>query len=148
VAVKLDPQYLNTWNKFAEISSKTVVPYTERDNFVFNLLRLDLNHRHVSYSFNTVSDLASLWTRVANAKVAAAKNPEPTTLYPLAASKRKLEEKTSQQGQEEEMQMREQLFNLRDTEMEGLSTPASAVIQNGFIQAAAALYGNSHAMVE
>ncbi len=148
MAVKLDPEYLNAWNKIAEISSKTVVPSSERDNVVFNLLRLDPNHRHVSYSFNTVSDLAALWSRVASAKGAAAKYPEPTTLYPLAASKKKLEEKTSAQGQEQETQMREQLYRLRDAEREGLSTPANAVIQNGFIQAGAALYGNSQTMVE
>lgn len=148
VAVKLDPLYLNAWNKIAEISSKTVVPAAERDNVVFNLLKLDPTHRHVSYSFNTVSDLATLWTRVAEANLAAAKSPEPTTLYPLAASKRKLEERASQQTQDEEMQMREQLFYIRETRMRESYTPANAVMQNGFIQAGAALYGNSPAMVD
>src|SRR5207302_1446068 len=126
VAVKLDPEYLNAWNKIAEISSKTVVPATERDNVVFNLLKLDPNHRHVGYSFNTVSDLATLWTRVADANLAAANLPEPTTLYPLAASKRKIEEKNQKLGQDEEMQIREQLFYTRQAEMGGSFTPATA----------------------
>jgi tetratricopeptide (TPR) repeat protein len=147
VAVQLDSSYLNAWNKIAEISSKTVVPAAERDNVVFNLLKLDPNHRHVSYSFNTVSDLATLWTRVTDANLAAAGSSAPTTLYPLAASKRKLEEKISKQGQAEEMQIRERLFYMRQAE-EGLSTPASAVMQNGFIQAGAALYGNSRGILD
>jgi tetratricopeptide (TPR) repeat protein len=147
-AVKLDSDYLNAWKKIAEISSKTVVPTAERDIVVFNLLRLDSNHRHVSYSFNTVSDLATLWTRVAETKLAMAKYSEPTTLYPLAASKRKLEEKSELNGQEEAMQMREQLIYMRSEAREGLSTPASAVIQNGFIQAGAALYGNSRGILD
>jgi len=137
-AVKLDPDYLNAWNKISETSTKAVVPAAERDAVVFNLIRLDPRRRHVSYTFNTVSDLATLWVRIAEAKASA---PPPATLYPLAASKVKVEKKSKETRTPEEMQMVEQLYFLRQEQ--GSITPAMAVTQNGFIRAGAGLISNS-----
>jgi tetratricopeptide (TPR) repeat protein len=143
-AVKLDADYLNAWQKMQEISSKTVVPSAERDTVTFNLLRLDPNHRHVSYTFQAVSDLAELWRRVAAIRpgaTAAAK-----TLYPLKASKRKLEETPSQPDQSEEMMLLESNYQIRDEK--GPASPAQAVAQNGFIRAGMGLIANSIADLE
>jgi len=137
-AVKIDPDYLNAWHKIQETSSKAVVPAAERDAVVFNLIRLDPYQRHVNYSFTTVSDLATLWTRVAEVKVAPA---PPTTLYTLAASKKKLEENSREAVAEEGT---EPLAEIISTwEPRGLTTPAMAVAQNGFVRAGVGLISNS-----
>jgi hypothetical protein len=132
---------LNAWHKISETSAKAVVPSAERDAVVFNLIRLDPHHRHVSYNFNTVSDLPTLWVRVAEAKVS---QPPPATLYPLAASKMKLEEKSKDAPAPEDTEMIEQMISARQEQTS--PTPAAAVTQNGFIRAGAGLISN--AMIE
>jgi tetratricopeptide (TPR) repeat protein len=141
-AVKLDVDYLNAWHKISEISTKTVVPAVERDAVVFNLIRLDPRQRHVSYTFNTVSDLATLWARVAEAKIS---DTPPATLYPLTASKTKLEQK-SKDPSPEEMQIQEQTYFIRQERVP--STPAMAVAQNGFIRAGVSLIADSSMEME
>jgi tetratricopeptide (TPR) repeat protein len=138
-AVKLDPDYLNAWHKIAETSAKAVVPAAERDAVVFNLLRLDPRQRHGGYSFNTVSDLATLWTRVAEANLAVV--PSPAALYPLAASKIKLEQKSEDPKPQEDTEMFEQIYSMGQERTS--VTPAIAVTQNGFIRAGIGLISKS-----
>ncbi len=137
-AVKLDPDYLNAWHKISETASKAVVPASERDQVVFNLIRLDPQRRHVGYTFQTVSDLATLWTRIEQAKIPA---PPPAALYALAASKKKLEEKPADTESEEEGQMLNQVYFSRQDRTR--VTPAVAVSENGFVRAGAGLVSNS-----
>jgi hypothetical protein len=80
---------------------------------------------------------------VAEAKIPLAKKKNEASLYPLAASKKKLEEKA---GQENEEEMVERMTYVRRPEQP--TTPASAVTQNGFIQAGAYLIGNSGSVFE
>ena len=85
-AVKLDPDYLNAWHKLSENGAKVFLPDSERDEIVFNLIRLDPHQRHGGYNVAYVSDLAALWER-------AAANPDLRrahklqSLYPLAATR-------------------------------------------------------------
>jgi tetratricopeptide (TPR) repeat protein len=144
-AVKLDPDYLNAWHKIAQISAKTVVPADERDNVVFNLLRLSPNRRHGGYRFDTVTDLAGLWARVANTPAATGRTGTGAKLYPLAASKRKLEQQAVERATED-LDIPETMFFSEEREMR--ATPAAAVTQNGFIQAGALLFQKSRALVE
>ena len=139
-AVKLDADYLNAWNKIRELGTKAIVPAAERDSVVFNLIRLDPRHRHTGYGFDAVSDLATLWRRVAEANLAA--TVPPTKLYPLAASKKKLEEKSQDSAEEEdESGMFEQFIRMRQEQAS--MTPAKAVAENGFIRAGSALISGS-----
>ena len=138
--VKLDADYLNAWNKIRELGTKAIVPAAERDSVVFNLIRLDPRHRHTGYGFDAVSDLATLWRRVAEANLAA--TVPPTKLYPLAASKKKLEEKSQDSAEEEdESGMFEQFIRMRQEQVS--MTPAKAVAENGFIRAGSALISGS-----
>src|SRR5258707_12006677 len=88
-AVRLDPDYLNAWQKIETISEHVHLPSKEHDRVVFNILRLDPLGRHVHASVDKVSDLTGLW----NALAAGQKRQAvlPTTLHPLAASKTALE---------------------------------------------------------
>src|SRR5258708_661779 len=138
-AVKLDPDYLNAGHKISEASSKAFVPAAERDAVLFNLIRLDPHQRHGGCNFSTVTDLAGLWKQVSQVKLPA--STTATNLYPLAASARKLEEKSAGPGSQDEMQMREQLYYLRQERTS--TTPAAAVSQNGFIRAGMGLVSTS-----
>jgi tetratricopeptide (TPR) repeat protein len=88
-AVSLDPEYLNAWEKLLQTSRHVRIPVQERDNVVFNLLRLDPMQRHVSVPVRQVRDLRGLWKAV---EIARTRQPtRPTSLYTLSASKAALE---------------------------------------------------------
>jgi len=105
---------------------------------------LDPYQRHVSYSFSTVSDLAALWNQVAKANLGAAR--APTTLYPLSASKMKIEKDSTDQTAQDEMEMLERTYYMRRQRIS--PTPAAAVTQNGFVSAGAGLISNSMTGIE
>jgi tetratricopeptide (TPR) repeat protein len=134
-AVKLDPDYLNAWSKIESLNEHVFQPAAERDAVVFNLLRLDPQEQHTSYSFETVSDLTALWNNVAAAN---AKRPaKPESLYPLAASKAEVEK---QEKQAEELGRRERMNYTRSFQQSSEAmTPGKAIAQNGFVQAAQSL---------
>jgi len=140
-AVRLDPDYLNAWEKIDCISSHVLQPAAERDTVVFNLLRLDPLSRHTHPSFEVVSDLAALWRNVA---IAAEKRPiKPESLYPLPASKVELEKQEAQAGDqngEEEMD-----FYRFMRGSDEIITPGKAITQNGFVRAAQELLGRQAA---
>jgi tetratricopeptide (TPR) repeat protein len=136
-AVKLDPDYLNAWQKIESISDHIFQPAAERDTVVFNLLRLDPLREHTSPSFETVSDLAALWRNVA---AAGEKIPvKPDSLYPLPASKSEMEKQETQASeQSEEYQMMSRSYSQGPDE---IMTPGKAIAQNGFVRAAEELLG-------
>jgi hypothetical protein len=137
MAVRLDPDYLNAWEKIEGISSHVFQSTTERDAVVFNLLRLDPLGRHTHPSFEVVSDLAVLWRNVATA---AEKRPaKPESLYPLPASKAQVERQAAQASeQNRDMEME---YRFRSHELEESITPGKAIGQNGFVHAAQELLG-------
>ena len=143
VAVRLDPDYLNAWEKIEGISSHVFQSAPERDAVVFNLLRLDPLGRHTHPSFEVVSDLAALWRNVATA---AEKRPvKPESLYPLPASKAQIEKQAAQASeQDRDMEME---YRFRSQELEESITPGKAIGQNGFIRAAQELLGSQAANV-
>jgi tetratricopeptide (TPR) repeat protein len=143
MAVRLDPDYLNAWEKIENISSHVFQSVTERDAVVFNLLRLDPLGRHTHPSFEVVSDLSALWRNVATA---AEKCPaKPESLYPLPASKAQVEKQAAQAGeQDRDMEME---YRFRSHELEERITPGKAIGQNGFVRATQELLGNQAANV-
>ena len=66
------------------------LPAADRDAVVFMQLKLDPLSRHGRPQYNSVLDLKTLWTSVAQARKAAP--PQPESLYPLAASAARLKE--------------------------------------------------------
>ena len=88
-AVRLDPDYLNAWVKVQEASAQTLMPQQQRDETVFNILRLDPLHRHAQPDYQRVSDLKRLWTAVADAAIH--QPPQASDLFALDASKSAME---------------------------------------------------------
>jgi len=95
-AVRLDPDYLNAWGKMQEISRAIPVPPQQRDEIVFNLLRLDPLQRHTTPSFDEITDVRRLWDAVAVASQL--QPPASTNLFELTASKIALQNKASAAG--------------------------------------------------
>jgi tetratricopeptide (TPR) repeat protein len=88
-AVQLDKDYLNAWEHLGQLAEEHRLPATERDDIVFNILRLDPLGRHTSANLGAVSDLRRLWTAVEDAAKFRVK--APTTLLPLPASREEVE---------------------------------------------------------
>jgi len=130
-AVKLDPDYFNAWQRIENIRSHVLQSAPERDAVVFNLIRLDLLHRHANPSFETVTDLAALRR---NLSIAASKRPpKPERLYPLSASKAEIEKLEAQNtGENLEREMYSESIMRESNE----TTPNKAIAQNGFVRAA------------
>lgn len=133
-ALRLDPAYLNAWVRMQGISANVLMPPTERDELVFNILRLDPLQRHASCSsFSQVSDLAGLWNAVA---VAESHQPAyATNLLALPASKIALEKKQSG-NTDQSMEMAEMME--MQMNRQGL-TPGGAVGENAFVRLAGEL---------
>ena len=94
-AVRLDPDYLNAWKQIQSVGRQHHLPMEDTDTVALNLLRLDPLGRHGNgNNLGNVKDLRALW----NAVEAAAKllPPPVESLYPLAASKAKLEKEESE----------------------------------------------------
>jgi len=88
-AVQLDKDYLNAWDHLGQLGREDRLPAAERDDIVFNILRLDPLGRHTSANLGTVSDLQRLWTAVETAAKFQVK--APTALLPLPASREEVE---------------------------------------------------------
>ncbi len=89
-AVKLDPDYLNAWEKILDLGENIFLPRDRQDEATFNLIRLDPLGKHVGFDAQEVADLAQLW------EVFTQSRPQPVSmaksLFPLEASRRHLEE--------------------------------------------------------
>jgi tetratricopeptide (TPR) repeat protein len=137
-AVKLDPDYLNAWQKIECIGPHVFQPAADRDAVVFNLLRLDPLGKHTSPSFETVSDLAALWRNVAAA--GEKRSAKPESLYPLPASKAEMEKQEAQASEQgEEYRRMTRSYSQGEDE---IMTPGEAIAQNGFVRAAEELLGS------
>lgn len=131
MAVQLDPDYLNAWVKIQEVSEQTLMAPKERDEIVFNILRLDPLQRHAHADFQRVSNLNGLWTAVA--KAATDQSPIPANLFPLEASRSALEKKTEAPSEQQMAQV--EFMEQMQMERQNLS-PAQAVGQTSFIHVA------------
>ena len=84
-AIKLDPEYLNAWKKLLEASKNLGVSSNQREEIIFNLLRLDPMRRHSHPDLSGVTDLKRLWVTVEAANKLRPAKPESLLL--LTASK-------------------------------------------------------------
>jgi tetratricopeptide (TPR) repeat protein len=137
-AVRLDPDYLNAWVKIQEVSEQTLMAPKQRDEIVFNILRLDPLQRHAQADFGRVSNLNSLWTAVADAT--SHQPPRASNLLTLDASKSALEKREASSAfaqQRIQFEVMEQM----QTGRENLS-PATAVGQTPFVRVAGAMILN------
>ena len=138
-AVKLDPDYLNAWLKMDSIARRVFLGDQERDNIVFNILRLDPLQHHGESSLDTVTDLAALWRNVAEANQK--RPPAPASLFSLPGSKAELQrKKAAGSGPGHELG-----FEWPQVESEQLLTPGKAVAKNAFVSAAGRLLGREAA---
>jgi len=90
-AVKIDPDYLNAWNKLAAVREDLMVVEGEDDDIQLALLRLDPMSIHSTLDLGRVSDLGKLWDQII---VIEASLPERRTgsIFPLSAAKAALEQ--------------------------------------------------------
>jgi tetratricopeptide (TPR) repeat protein len=138
-AVRLDPDYLNAWVKLQEVNEQTLMPAKQRDEIVFNILRLDPLQRHAQPGFERVTDLMGLWNAVTTA--VSHQSAPATHLLVLDASKVALEKKADDSS---DQSMRIQMMERMQRDRQNLS-PARAVAQTPFIRLAGQmiLSGNS-----
>lgn len=85
-AVRLDPDYLNAWKKILETDQAGNLTSEQRDQAVFNLIRLDPLGRHEKPDITEVKDLKRLWTVLASRPA----EPELGELLPLTGSIKEL----------------------------------------------------------
>ena len=135
-AVQLDPDYLNAWAKLNVISSHVRLSAAERDEIVFNLLRLDPLRRHGDVTFADVSNLAKLWKTLEEAR--AKWPPHEGPLYPLAASKAEIEKRRAEKEKTNNRMgvtfIEEENFHDTSRRSGVPASPADAVAQNRFIK--------------
>ncbi|MSU57055.1 MAG: hypothetical protein EXS35_02560 [Pedosphaera sp.] len=145
-AVKLDADYLNAWKKIQEVGSRHRLAATDKDAVALNLLRLDPFGRHGgSGNLGDVTNLRALW----NAVETAVKNQPPPveSLYPLAASKAKLEKAENEPKGRGGFRHGGEYF---DDDYSGVYRserrlhPATAILQNNLIAAAHAILADNN----
>lgn len=139
-AVHLDPDYLNAWVKIQEVSEQTLMLPKERDEIVFNILRLDPLQRHAQADFQRVSNLNGLWMAVADA--VSHQPPHPTDLFPLDASRSALEKQATESTSDQRM-VRYDFMEEMQSQRENLS-PALAVGQTPFVSVAGMMIMNNN----
>ncbi len=92
-AVKLDPQYLNAWEKLLALASRIAIPRADRQAAALAILRLDPLSRHGDHGFSdlgvrgkygSITDLPALWKVLAD--TAALRSPPRVELFPLTAT--------------------------------------------------------------
>lgn len=137
-AVKLDPEYLNAWIRLQGISANLVMPASQRDQILFNILRLDPLQRHGGADFSQASDLAALWNAIASAT--GHRPPVTPPLLVLSASKTALENA----GKNPQARMREYIVNRQQDLEQGGLTPAAAVARTPLVMAAGQMFGNEN----
>ncbi len=137
-AVRLDPDYLNAWARLQGISGNILMPPRQRDEILFNILRLDPLQRHGSPQFGQASDLVGLWNTVAAG--ASRRPPKTPPLLTLTASKAALEnKKKAPAGRFDDMMY----GNRWNSDQKGL-TPGAAIAQTPFVMVAGQLFGNEN----
>ncbi|MEM6333250.1 MAG: tetratricopeptide repeat protein [Planctomycetota bacterium] len=89
-AVELDPDYLNAWDKIADLTHELALPAEQRDEASLQLIRLDPLQRRTYPKVGHIADLAAMWRTVEASGVHRVTPPDE--LFPLPASQRQLEE--------------------------------------------------------
>lgn len=92
-AVKLDPLYLNAWNRLAGLEDKLKYTPAQRDDLLLTLVKLDPAQRHVSPGLEKVSDLPRLWQVLSDTGRVLEQLPKVGVLWELKASAARLAEK-------------------------------------------------------
>lgn len=92
-AVKLDPLYLNAWNRLAGLEDKLKFTPAQRDDLLLRLVELDPAHRHVSPSLEKVADLPRLWRVMQETGHVLEQLPKTGALWELKASAARLAQK-------------------------------------------------------
>jgi tetratricopeptide (TPR) repeat protein len=143
-ATRLDPAYLNAWIKINELTSHVVLAPKERDQVVFNILRLDPLHRHSNLSFRLVSDLPGLWNAVE--AVNRIQPTAKTNIFTLTASEA-AQKTNARHVDDPENGMEASYYNYNYNGARHLS-PGEAVNENAFISFATQLLAGNHFMEE
>jgi tetratricopeptide (TPR) repeat protein len=138
-AVRLDPDYLNAWSRLQGIGANLVMPAHDRDQVVFNIVRLDPLGRHSQPGFGQVTDLTALWNVAAGA--AAKSLPKMPPLLTLTASKAALENKKS--GSPSRFETMTYMNSIPDERGKPV-TPGGAIAQTPFVGVAGQLFGNNN----
>ena len=97
-AVRLDPEYLNAWQKLLGSAETPDAPLTaeERDEATFQILRLDPAGHHAQADISKVRDVSRLWTTLRD-NARRVPEIELSSLFELKASKQQLAEAEGQQ---------------------------------------------------
>ena len=135
-AVALDPEYLNAWKLLFKIGKQVQLPAFEHDIAAIRMLELDPLRRHVQVNLSSITDLKSLWNVTADA-IEWTKS-FPTTVYPLAETRRFQEKQMSALPEEFKfmLQMQRQMLNRKRA-----VAPGVALLHNTAIRAALGALG-------
>lgn len=136
-AVRLDPDYLNAWVQMQDVSRQILLPARQRDEIVFNILRLDPLQRHSNPNYEEVADVRRLWDAV---DAATKLQPAPSThLFELTASKIALRNKAGTADP------RTVAFAAMAMEQENQNlSPAQAIARTSFLSLAGQLILNGN----
>ncbi|MDB6138127.1 MAG: repeat-containing protein, partial [Verrucomicrobiaceae bacterium] len=110
-AVKLDPEYLNAWNRLQGLDDEANLPFEERERIELSLFRIDPLGHHSHPSLDKLSNLGGVWDAILAAERSRPERPAGP-LYPLAASGSELDKLASMQGQR--FRSREDFFERRE----------------------------------
>ncbi len=136
-AVQLDPDYLNAWAHIESVGSSARLPEADRDAVTLNLIRLDpLSHHHGRSA--DVTDLRALWEALEKAEQV--KPPKVVSLYPLPASKQKMEKQDAAN--------KESTYFYSVSKPETSLTPGMVIQNHQWISIATSLFGSEYAVYE
>jgi tetratricopeptide (TPR) repeat protein len=90
-AVSLDRDYLNAWQKLAEMERSIGIASADAERAAINILRLDPLSRHSHVDTLLVENVADLWRAVTTAARWSGDVKTSSALFPLTASKEKFE---------------------------------------------------------
>lgn len=133
-AVALDPDYLNAWAKWQDAAAALHLPATERETIALANLRLDPAGRHARPEMKGISDLRRLWSALLEIE-ANRPPPESGPLFPLTASRLRLEQKADADDPQG-MHSFEEAFTPRDNPRERLSETPLLASLGRFLQTA------------
>ena len=98
-AVGMDPDYLDSWVKIYDLKNNLFLSRAEEDGLVLKMLQLDPAQKHFCGDLTGVGDLKGLWEVLQqNQKLAI---PTPEKLFPLEASRERIEQQKKTQASAE-----------------------------------------------
>jgi tetratricopeptide (TPR) repeat protein len=138
-AVKLDPDYLNAWVRLQGVSANIIMPAAQRDQILFNILRLDPTHRHAGPDSFQATDLKELWNVVAAG--ASRQPPETPPLLTLSASKLAM---ANNKNNSQNPMRRFMYYDGENPLDRGISTPGSIIAETPLVMAAGQMICNAN----